>query len=216
MSDDARKRQECEIPPAQPSDTNEDPSIPPVVFRPGRGREQYLADIARCQSALGAGESYEVCLTDQIHTDAEPDPWTFVPRPAPLQPGAVRRLPEAGRGGGREQLARAFPVGRSRAQGDGAPDQGHRAALCRPGAGRGHAQRACRGRKDVCRAPDDRRPAAQRPGPGLRSRHGAGARADGDRAVHDRAPDDLQRGRHSGARPQRDRLLCAPAFRAAR
>jgi para-aminobenzoate synthetase len=47
----------------------------PVVFRPGRGREQYLADIARCQSALAAGESYEVCLTDQIHTDATPDPW---------------------------------------------------------------------------------------------------------------------------------------------
>jgi para-aminobenzoate synthetase len=47
----------------------------PVVFRVGRGREQYLADIARCQSALGAGESYEVCLTDQIHTDASPDPW---------------------------------------------------------------------------------------------------------------------------------------------
>ncbi|MGA9874419.1 MAG: aminodeoxychorismate synthase component I [Solirubrobacteraceae bacterium] len=47
----------------------------PVVFRVGRGREQYLADIARCQSALSAGESYEVCLTDQIHTDAAPDPW---------------------------------------------------------------------------------------------------------------------------------------------
>ncbi len=53
------------------------PPKDPVVFRPGRGREQYLADIARCQSALGAGESYEVCLTDQIHTDAEPDPWTL-------------------------------------------------------------------------------------------------------------------------------------------
>ncbi|HEX3391598.1 MAG TPA: aminodeoxychorismate synthase component I [Solirubrobacteraceae bacterium] len=47
----------------------------PVVFRPARGREQYLADILRCQSALAAGESYEVCLTDQIHTDAAPDPW---------------------------------------------------------------------------------------------------------------------------------------------
>ena len=46
-----------------------------VAFRLGRGREQYLADIARCQSALAAGESYEVCLTDQIHTDATPDPW---------------------------------------------------------------------------------------------------------------------------------------------
>jgi para-aminobenzoate synthetase len=47
----------------------------PVVFRCGRGREQYLADIDRCQAALKAGESYEVCLTDQIHTDASPDPW---------------------------------------------------------------------------------------------------------------------------------------------
>jgi para-aminobenzoate synthetase len=46
-----------------------------VSFRCGRGREQYLADIARCQAALNAGESYEVCLTDQIHTDANLDPW---------------------------------------------------------------------------------------------------------------------------------------------
>ncbi|MGA9315241.1 MAG: aminodeoxychorismate synthase component I [Solirubrobacteraceae bacterium] len=60
-----------------PSGTPIPPPKNPVVFRPGRGREQYLADIARCQSALGAGESYEVCLTDQIHTDAEPDPWTL-------------------------------------------------------------------------------------------------------------------------------------------
>jgi para-aminobenzoate synthetase len=48
-----------------------------VVFRCGRGRERYLADIARCQSELAAGESYEVCLTDQIHTDASPDPFTL-------------------------------------------------------------------------------------------------------------------------------------------
>jgi para-aminobenzoate synthetase len=55
--------------------TTHDPPDTAVIFRPGRGREQYLADIARCQSALAAGESYEVCLTDQIHTDASPDPW---------------------------------------------------------------------------------------------------------------------------------------------
>lgn len=47
----------------------------PVSFRCGRGREQYLADILRCQAALAAGESYEVCLTDQIHTDASPEPF---------------------------------------------------------------------------------------------------------------------------------------------
>jgi para-aminobenzoate synthetase len=49
----------------------------PLVFRCGRGREQYLADIARCQAALAAGESYEVCLTDQISTDASPEPWAL-------------------------------------------------------------------------------------------------------------------------------------------
>jgi para-aminobenzoate synthetase len=58
-----------------PTGTRGDPPNTPVVFHMGRGREQYLADIARCQSALQAGESYEVCLTDQIHTDATPDPW---------------------------------------------------------------------------------------------------------------------------------------------
>jgi para-aminobenzoate synthetase len=47
----------------------------PVTFRVGRGRERYLADIVRSQAALAAGESYEVCLTDQIHTDAEPEPF---------------------------------------------------------------------------------------------------------------------------------------------
>jgi para-aminobenzoate synthetase len=47
----------------------------PVSFQCGRGREQYLADILRCQAALAAGESYEVCLTDQISTSASPDPF---------------------------------------------------------------------------------------------------------------------------------------------
>jgi para-aminobenzoate synthetase len=46
-----------------------------VSFSCGRGREQYLADIGRCQAELAAGESYEVCLTDQISTDASPDPF---------------------------------------------------------------------------------------------------------------------------------------------
>jgi para-aminobenzoate synthetase len=54
-----------------------DASSGPVVFRCGRGREQYLADIARCQTALAAGESYEVCLTDQISTSASPEPWSL-------------------------------------------------------------------------------------------------------------------------------------------
>ncbi len=63
-------------PPRVPGEApHEDWSGDPVIFRCGRGREQYLADIARCQAALTVGESYEVCLTDQIHTDATPEPF---------------------------------------------------------------------------------------------------------------------------------------------
>lgn len=48
-----------------------------VSFQSGRGREQYLADIAHSQSELAAGESYEVCLTDQFSTEASPDPFVL-------------------------------------------------------------------------------------------------------------------------------------------
>ena len=56
-----------------------DPADPPehVVFHSGRGRERYLADIAASQAELAAGESYEVCLTDQFSTDASPDPFVL-------------------------------------------------------------------------------------------------------------------------------------------
>jgi para-aminobenzoate synthetase len=57
--------------------TSGDGPASPVTFRCGRGRRQYLADIARCQAALAEGESYEVCLTDQISTSESPDPWTL-------------------------------------------------------------------------------------------------------------------------------------------
>jgi para-aminobenzoate synthetase len=46
-----------------------------VCFQSGRGRERYLVDIAKSQSELLAGESYEVCLTDQFSTDASPEPF---------------------------------------------------------------------------------------------------------------------------------------------
>jgi len=61
--------------PATPLARSRGPQADRVSFRCGRGREQYLADIARSQAELAAGESYEVCLTDQISTDAEPDPF---------------------------------------------------------------------------------------------------------------------------------------------
>jgi para-aminobenzoate synthetase len=65
-------------PPADASPTDPafgEPSDAHVSFQCGRGREQYLADIARSQAELAAGESYEVCLTDQISTSASPEPF---------------------------------------------------------------------------------------------------------------------------------------------
>ncbi|HMJ74127.1 MAG TPA: aminodeoxychorismate synthase component I [Solirubrobacterales bacterium] len=61
--------------PATPLALSEGAGDSHVSFRCGRGREQYLADIERSQAELAAGESYEVCLTDQISTDAGPDPF---------------------------------------------------------------------------------------------------------------------------------------------
>jgi len=64
--------------PPEPRDASAfaaDPNGSHVSFSCGRGREQYLADIARSQAELAAGESYEVCLTDQISTDASPNPF---------------------------------------------------------------------------------------------------------------------------------------------
>jgi para-aminobenzoate synthetase len=57
--------------------TAQEPAAEPVVFNCGRGRRQYIADIQRCQAELAAGESYEVCLTDQISTSASPDPFAL-------------------------------------------------------------------------------------------------------------------------------------------
>jgi para-aminobenzoate synthetase len=84
------------VEPQQPADADTAPEQS-VSFACGRGREQYLADIARCQVMLNAGESYEVCLTDQIHTDASPEPWALYRllrrrNPAPF--GAYLRLGE--------------------------------------------------------------------------------------------------------------------------
>ncbi|HEY1854985.1 MAG TPA: aminodeoxychorismate synthase component I [Solirubrobacterales bacterium] len=75
-------------PPEAPLAPAEDPGAH-VSFRCGRGRERYLADILRSQAELAAGESYEVCLTDQISTDASPEPFALYRRlrranPAPF------------------------------------------------------------------------------------------------------------------------------------
>jgi para-aminobenzoate synthetase len=78
----------CDPPPERPLDPPAEPGGQ-ISFRCGRGRARYLADIERSQAELAAGESYEVCLTDQISTDASPDPFALYRRlrrsnPAPF------------------------------------------------------------------------------------------------------------------------------------
>jgi para-aminobenzoate synthetase len=113
-----------------------------VSFRCGRGREQYLADIARCQAALAAGESYEVCLTDQIHTDAHPEPFALYRllrrrNPAPFaaylklgELAVVSSSPERFIGIDRERSVQARPIkGTAPRSEDPARDEQLRAGL---------------------------------------------------------------------------------------
>jgi para-aminobenzoate synthetase len=52
------------------------PSSPraPTRFRLGRSHERYLADIATCKQRLREGETYEVCLTNNITAESALDP----------------------------------------------------------------------------------------------------------------------------------------------
>lgn len=117
----------------------------PVAFRCGRGREQYLADIARCKAALAAGESYEVCLTDQIHTDASPDPWRLYRtlrrrNPSPFaaylkldEVAVVSSSPERFLSVGRDRRVQARPIKGTapRAHDDRVRDEALRSGLLR-------------------------------------------------------------------------------------
>ena len=182
-----------------PQATNEDPPNGQVTFRVGRGREQYLADIARCQSALAAGESYEVCLTDQIHTDASPDPWELYRGLRRSNPAPFAAYLKLGENTIAELLPRAFPLGRPRPQGEARPIKGTAPRSedpWRDAATRDELQ-------------DDEKTFAEHLMivDLLRNDLGrvcevdtrAGARTDGHRAVRHRPPDDLQQVRYPGA-----------------
>jgi para-aminobenzoate synthetase len=125
-----------------PSERFGEPSASHVSFDCGRGREQYLADIARCQAELAAGESYEVCLTDQISTAAEPDPFDLYrnlrrSNPAPFAAylklgdvAVVSSSPERFLSVDRERTVQARPIkGTSSRSTDPAQDAALRAEL---------------------------------------------------------------------------------------
>jgi para-aminobenzoate synthetase len=111
----------CDPPTPRPLDPPAEPGGH-VTFHCGRGREQYLADIERSQAELAAGESYEVCLTDQISTDASPDPFALYRRlrrsnPAPFaaflrfgDTAIVSSSPERFLSVGRDGAVQARPI----------------------------------------------------------------------------------------------------------
>ncbi|HTR74051.1 MAG TPA: aminodeoxychorismate synthase component I [Solirubrobacterales bacterium] len=131
----------CDPPPERPLDPPAEPGAH-VSFRCGRGRARYLADIERSQAELAAGESYEVCLTDQISTDASPDPFALYRRlrrtnPAPFaaflrfgETAIVSSSPERFLSVGRDGAVQARPIKGtiSRAE-DPAEDAARRAEL---------------------------------------------------------------------------------------
>ncbi len=49
----------------------------PVIFRLSRSQRTYLDNIQTCLQEIQQGETYQVCLTNQIYTDTTPDPLTF-------------------------------------------------------------------------------------------------------------------------------------------
>jgi para-aminobenzoate synthetase len=46
----------------------------PITFRLSRPHQRYLQDIEACKRLIRDGETYEVCLTNHIHTTTVPDP----------------------------------------------------------------------------------------------------------------------------------------------
>lgn len=124
-----------------PCDDGEDPAAT-VSFHCGRGRRQYLADIARCQQALAEGESYEVCLTDQISTSASPEAFQLYrvlrrSNPAPFaaylklgERAVVSSSPERFLSIDRDRRVQARPIkGTASRCADPARDEAVRAAL---------------------------------------------------------------------------------------
>jgi para-aminobenzoate synthetase len=129
-------------PPAPVSTPDPESPEPHVSFQSGRGRERYLADIAHSQAELAAGESYEVCLTDQFSTAASPDPFVLYrhlrhSNPAPFaaflkfgERAIVSSSPERFLSVGRDRRVEARPIkGTISRSDDPVVDAGRRAEL---------------------------------------------------------------------------------------
>lgn len=54
-----------------------DHGLDPVIFRLSRSSQTYRENITQCLQEIHEGETYQVCLTNQLKTDTTPDPFAF-------------------------------------------------------------------------------------------------------------------------------------------
>jgi len=125
-----------EGPPEPPGRRSDEPSpAGPTALRPARSHAEYLADIATSLDHLLEGESYEICLTNELTTTLDADPLALYMElrrlnPAPfasfLRFGDLAVLsssPERFLRVGRDGLAEAKPIkGTARRDSDPAAD----------------------------------------------------------------------------------------------
>ena len=182
----------------------EAPPTRPV--RSARSRDQYLDDIETCLEHLRDGDSYEICLTNQVQLRARRRPARPLPEPsaAPTRPRSPPTCASA------TSPSSAPPPSASSASAATARPKRARsrapAAAARPPAeDEAPRRRPRRRREEPGREPDDRRPPAQRPRRRLRGRQRRGAGDDGGRDLRDRAPARLLGARPPAPRRQRRR-----------
>lgn len=71
---DAITRKLDELAGSEPAYNDVNISVPEITLR--HDRTQYLKLIEKCQTAIRAGETYEVCLTNMADADCRLDPWS--------------------------------------------------------------------------------------------------------------------------------------------
>ena len=54
-----------------------DRGLDPIIFRLSRSPQTYRENIAQCLQEIHEGETYQVCLTNQLKTETTPDPFAF-------------------------------------------------------------------------------------------------------------------------------------------
>ena len=121
-----------------------DPGQARLEFRLSRGREHYMANVETCKRLLESGESYEICLTNQLALPAPRDTFELYRvlrrvNPAPysaylrMREGAVlTSSPERFLRATRDRIVEAKPIkGTARRDSDPAADRAARDALAR-------------------------------------------------------------------------------------